>query len=232
MGIDVWFERPSAAALAARVSADVPVAATVSALQPAARAGGGETTESTLPPSRRSTRPPPQGNIVRETVSQPVPVSGGERRGPDAAAPLATDSFALFCVRGDGLLLVAPMPLARTRQRLARDIVQAVIQARGGDRSSVQTVEFSYPPLQGGAAVASSPERVLRAFLDRQLRSSASSAGAAVQPVKPLNLLVCADALSRFSGWYGGTFLEIPSLDTLYGDADAKRGLWRLLSDG
>ncbi|MCP5180064.1 MAG: hypothetical protein H6993_14710 [Pseudomonadales bacterium] len=192
MGIDVWYQRP------------VVVPARSRDLVVAAGLARGKSTPAVVAPAAS----PPQ-SVVNAT--------------PPAATVQVTP-FALTCVRGGEVVLVSAAPLTRVLQRLARDIVLAAGGGAGlqgvGQRAAdkVAVLDFRYPP--SGTVRdrgAGTPERVLRAFLDRQ-----TGGGAA-------RVLITADVESWFVDWLAPRYLRIDSLADIVGDAQAKRRLWQLL---
>ncbi len=216
MGIDVWFQRPTSAELATRR------AETTTVLRGAT-------------PAERSRREPPRRGAPDDEAKpvsdvQPTSVIQTEvGASPQTLALSSSDPqaapFALLCFRNSAAMLFCPAPMVRTRQRLARDILDSVALLQGAAAGSVQMTEFVYPPQQqpreGQGVAVAPPDRVLRAFLGRQLAGIAEP-----------HLLICADALTRFTGWFEQPHRVIPALDDLYGDAGRKRTLWQELLNG
>lgn len=145
----------------------------------------------------------------------PSPAGAGPAAGEPAAAPWAAVSLAL-----PGIVVVVDGASSRRDLRLAVDILAA---ATGDWRARPSRRRFDWPPAVSAAAVAtdeSAGRRAFAAFLEKDLADH----GAAV--------LVCGGTPATHlpEAMSGATRIEIPPLDELGRDTDAKRALWRRLA--
>jgi|GEM_PF-3335051 len=220
MGIDVWFERPSAD----RVSAGEARADPALAREQISRSS----------PLTR-TQPLPQ---VVETASAARSASVQQNTGEVKADPTtgassirvdagpSVDPFVLVCVRGTGVLLLTRAPLLKSQQRMAQDIVQAMMRVRRQLASDLQVIEYRYPPAADlGQARVGSPDRALRAFLSVQRQTAAVDAGASGGLI-----LITRNAQALFRDWLTDPHQVVGDLAGFAGDATQKRALWLQLS--
>ncbi|MBM4204960.1 MAG: hypothetical protein FJ194_12545 [Gammaproteobacteria bacterium] len=213
MGIDVWFERPTASTLAARVAV-------------AERAARSDPNPASVPvpPKRPGGSVPNKGDadsrISHSLPARPVPeVQPTQRVDTEPAlAEIPVEPFSLLCFRGAGAILLCVPPQTRNRQRLGRDIVEAASALSAAAGAATSVIEFVYPPQSAGRTTATPPERVLRAFMTRQLTGLSAA-----------RVFISADAVIRFEDWFKDPCTVIPSLDELFGDPARKQELWRLL---
>lgn len=239
MGIDVWFERPAADAFARR---EVPAGGEPE--REPEEASPARSARDAVAPVHTPERPPVPPRGSRPRADRTPAGSSGRSHGespapaPDQPAlpelPPAYAPFALLCFKSPGVMLISRAPVPRKRQRLGHDIVEALEMLAGAGPVKCQTVDFAYPPTTRGAVpmrgdeagagrdtTPTPPDRVLRAFFGRQLSGMVSP-----------RILICADALPHFEGWFDQPHQVIPSFDELFGDAARKRSLWRDLFDG
>jgi hypothetical protein len=210
MGIDVWFERPTAAELAGRTHVVGETTAPDVGLNPASvppkRSAGTPRHKAQVPPAV------PAETSYQEATAKPVEnVAVGDE--------VLAEPFSLLCFRGSGAILVCTPPQGPNRQRLGRDIVKVVSTLSGAASAKPAVIEFVYPPQAGsGRSASTPPDRVLRAFMTRQLAD-----------LQGPRVLISADAMIRFRGWFKEPCTVIPSLEELFGDAVRKQDLWQLL---
>lgn len=153
---------------------------------------------------------------VREAAPSAVGAdpAAGESAGP-AAAPWAAVSLAL-----PGIVVVVDGASSRRDLRLAVDILAATT---GDWRARPARRRFDWPPAVSAPAVATDEpagRRAFAAFLEKDLADH----GAAV--------LVCVETLAAHlpEAVSGATRIDIPPLDELGRDTDAKRALWQRLA--
>lgn len=211
IGIDVWRLRAAAGesvadsqpgeAAAVLAELEIPRVREPSAMPRAA-------VDTPLPDAAEDAAEP-----VREAAPSAVGAAG-ESAGP-AASPWAAISLAL-----PGIVVVVDGASSRRDLRLAVDILAA---ATGDWRARPARRRFDWPPAVSAPAVATDEpagRRALAAFLEKDLADH----GAAV--------LVCVETLAAHlpEAVSGATRIEIPPLDELGRDTEAKRALWQRLA--
>ncbi len=219
MGIDVWFERPrdgEARAERQVVEKQPGAVATLTSTQPLPQVG------------EARSAPPPRPQVKPHTGPLPAEPALAVRSVP-ADKRLHIEPFVLACIRGSGVLLLTGAPLMKNLQRMAQDIVRAVMSLRRFSATDLQVIEYRYPPAADlGLDRVGSPDRALRAFLSVQRQIAGIDAGS-VAGHRGL-ILITQDANSLFRDWLSDPHEVIDDLANLAGDAARKRALWLRLS--
>jgi hypothetical protein len=219
MGIDVWFERPLASEIQAGRE---KVAEAVSLPTPATNA------------RRVSAMNAEQVASVTSPVAVPVAFSiqevQTEEKVKHAEGKAPVEPFVLACVRGSGAVLLTRGPLLKNQQRMARDIVLAVMRIHRASPAEVQVVDYRYPPAADlGASRLGAPDRALRAFLSVQRQGLTDNSGGRDGDRGGL-ILITENAHSLFKDWLTEPHSVIADLASLAGDAAQKRALWLRLN--
>ena len=216
MGIDVWFERPLASEMRTErqtapedISLPTPVA-----------------NVRRSPAVHQTPSVPMDLPVVAPTVSTNLEAQPDETAGHNERKTLV-EPFVLACVRGNGVVLLTRGPLLKNQQRMARDIVLAVMRVRRVPTVDIQVVDYRYPPAADlGAGRVGAPDRALRAFLSVQ-RQGAATVDAWERSGESGGLIMITDnAHALFKDWLTEPQLVIGDLATLAGDAAHKRALW------
>ena len=219
MGIDVWFERP----LASEIRADrQKVTEAVSLPTPAAKPR--RVAAMNDEPSASMTRPVTMpGVLTTQEVQLETSVELREDKAP-------VEPFVLACVAGNGVVLLTRGALLKNQQRMARDIVLAVMRIRRTSPVDVRVVDYRYPPAADlGAGRLGTPDRALRAFLSAQ-RQGVVDESENRDGERGGLILITESAHALFKDWLTEPHSVIPDLFSLAGDAAHKRALWLRLS--
>lgn len=234
MGIDVWFERPLASDIRAdrdKVTEAVRVPTPATSARRVAPLSD-EQPVSTIRPVAKpvilTTQEVPLKTIVGRLEGKAPEDKAPEDKAPEEKAPV--EPFVLACVAGNGVVLLTRGPLLKNQQRMARDIVLAVMRIRRTATVDVRFVDYRYPPAADlGVGRMGTPDRALRAFLSAQ-RQGVTDQLESRDGDRDGQILITEDAHSLFKDWLMERHSVIPGLVSLAGDAAQKRALWRRLS--
>ena len=179
------------------------------------------------PPEPRAEPPPARRKVEAErpatAAARPAPRPEEVVREPVAPVPPAVQArwSARSLVLCDVMLLVDG-ECSRRDLRLAGDVLAA---ATGDWRGKPISRQFQWPPRGAGGSLppaADDGHRAFNAFVDKDVADH-----------RP-RLILCTRTLAArlAAGWPECRRLEVPALDVLGRDGEAKRLLWRALRDG